>query len=122
MLKKLKNNCTYFLIFFSITNITIAQEQNFMFDINISPTNSNYWWLNKNNYGIPQSELAFHSNWMLEKTKISYQINIFGVKESNSEMYIGESFIKYDFSDNTFLRIGKYYRAVSYTHLRAHET
>ena len=89
MLKKLKNNCTYFLIFFSITNITPAQEHNFIFDININPNNSNYWWLNKNNYGVPQSDITFHSNWMLEKTKTSYQINIFAVKENGNKIYIG---------------------------------
>jgi len=99
------------LVLSSLFNVTLAQEQQFLVSINANPIDSDYWWLNKNNFGIKKNNFDFEASWNLKKNKTVYRMDI--SLNSGDRFYINESFIKYNFSNQTFLRIGKYYRDFS---------
>ena len=101
---------TIVLLFF--ISISLAQEKKIIFNIDAAPISSNYWWLENNNFGIKPSNLNLQTKWMLETSNTTYLIDIVLQKEIE-KYYINESFIKYNFSDDTFLRLGKYYKDFS---------
>tara|TARA_B100000900_G_C20598104_1_gene724296 strand:- start:139 stop:1437 length:1299 start_codon:yes stop_codon:yes gene_type:complete len=94
------------------------------------PAKNNYWWLNNNNSGkeLINSEIEFKwknkfgNNEVQITLSNSFQDNNYTINEKGyiidkssqgKEIAFGESFIKYSFSDNTFLRAGLYYRDFS---------
>ena len=108
--KKFQINKLFIIILLLISAILSAQENKSKFKIQHNPDIIDSWWLEKNNFGIQPSDFDFETKWRLKKDNFIYSINILFQKDKN---YIGESFIKYNFSDKTFLRIGKYYRDFS---------
>ena len=115
MLKKIRLDKLYqflILLFLLVNTILVAQEQKLTFKIKSNPTDSDYWWLEKNNFGIKPANFNFQGNWELKTSKTTYVINILA-QDDSEKIYLNESFIKYNFSDKTFLRAGKYYRDFS---------
>ena len=115
---------------FGLMSFTYCQDSVHSFQLSSNQIDNNYWWLTNNNNGKSIQNLEFDYNWKLKKEKTIYQINFSNAyKESNyvftsaynivdkvstkKDYYFGESFIKHSFSNNTFLRIGKYYRDFS---------
>ena len=74
----------------------LAQEQEFTFGIQTNPTDSDYWWLEKNNFGIKPDNFHFQSTWTLKTLKTTYVINILG-QDDKEKIYFNESFIKHNF-------------------------
>ena len=95
-----------------LSSLSIAQDYKLMLKIQNNHTDSGYWWLEKNNFGIKSNGLTLQTSFELKKIKSEYLVNIIG-EEASNELYINESFIKYNFSDKTFLRAGQYYRDFS---------
>ena len=95
-----------------LSSLSIAQDYKLMLNIQNNYTDSDYWWLEKNNFGIEPNGVTLQTSFELKKIKSEYLVNIIGEKASN-KLYINESFIKYNFSDKTFLRAGQYYRDFS---------
>ena len=91
-------------------SLIIGQEQKLTFKVGTNPTDLDYWWLEKNNFGVKPADFHFQGEWKFKTSKTDYVINILSQKEKN---YLNESFIKHNFSDKTFLRLGKYYRDFS---------
>ena len=92
----------------------LSQESELIIKTKINPTESEYWWLEKNNFGITPSNFDLQTKWKLQTLKTSYVINIFFQSDNKkNNIYLNESFIKYHISDETFLRIGQYYRDFS---------
>ena len=116
MLKKLKiikinKFLKLFVIFSLIANtLLFPQEQEIKLKIQSNPDILDSWWLEKNNFGRTPSSFDFQGSWELKTLKTTYAINILAQEEN---FYFNESFIKYNFSDKTFLRIGQYYRDFS---------
>ena len=108
--KKFQIDKLFIIILLLISGILSAQENKTKFKIQYSPDIIDSWWLEKNNFGIQPTKFDFGSTWRLKKNNFTYSINILFQEDKN---YIGESFIKYNFSKKTFLRIGKYYRDFS---------
>ena len=124
-----KSLLKYSLLVLLTINILQAQDYNSSLKIKSNPKNKNYWWLEKNNYGKSILDVEFEYTVELKKRSTSYKFNIsnaykninyildgdnnFTNKESGKTTYIGEAFIKHDFSQNLFLRAGKYYRDFS---------
>jgi len=100
----------FILIFFLANTLLLAQEQKTEFKITSNPNNINSWWLEKNNFGIHPTNFDFKSTWKLYKSNTTYSFDIL-IQENNS--YLSESFIKYNLSNHTFLRLGRYYRDFS---------
>ena len=116
MLKKLKiikinKFLKLFVILPFIANtLLFTQEQEIKLKIQSNPDISDSWWLEKNNFGITPTNFDFEGKWELETLKTTYAINILAQKET---IHFNESFIKHNFSDKTFLRVGIYYRDFS---------
>ena len=108
--KKFQINNLFIIILVLISTIISAQESESKFKIQYNPDITDSWWLEKNNFGVQPTNFDFGANWKLKKDDFTYSINILFQEDQN---YIGESFIKYNFSKKTFLRIGKYYRDFS---------
>ena len=108
--KKFQIDKLFITILVLISGILSAQENKSEFKIQHNPDIIDSWWLEKNNFGIQPAKFDFGSKWKLKKDDFTYSINILFQEDQN---YIGESFIKYNFSKKTFLRIGKYYRDFS---------
>ena len=98
------------LILFFFLNISIGQEKEISVHFGKNPTNLNYWWLEKNNFGIKPEKFYLNNKLKIQKSKFNFQIDFLLQEE---ESYFKETFLKYNFSDNTFLRLGKYYRDFS---------
>lgn len=119
----------FVLLISSLFNELYSQEKSSSLIIKSNPINESYWWLERNNHGKSISKTEF--NYMIEFTqlKTSFRINIsnafkninyisgenndFTDKEYGKTIYLGESFLKHNFSQNLFLRAGKYYRDFS---------
>ena len=119
MLKPSKNNFrtyafTVLIVLFFINPLQ-SQEKNITFNIKKNPVGTNYWWLEKNNFGREISEFSFESYFQFKQPKTSYVINLFSEFEKNNleKISFNELFIKHSLSDNTFFRVGRYYRDFS---------
>ena len=103
----------FFVIMLFLANtLLLAQEQKFGLKIQSNPTDLDYWWLEKNNFGIKYNDFHSQGKWKLKTSKTTYIVNIIG-QDDEKKIYFNESFIKHNFSDKTFLRIGKYYKDFS---------
>ena len=119
MLKQLKNNFLSYnsiiLIILSLINVLQSQERDISFTIQKNPNDTNYWWLQKNNFGREISEFGFESYLKFKKSNTTYIVNLFSDFKNNNleKIYINESFVKHNLSENTFIRFGRYYRDFS---------
>ena len=102
----------FILALLIINTLLLAQEQELTFKIQTNPTDSDYWWLEKNNFGIKPDDFHFQGRWQFKTLKTTYVINILG-QNTTEKIYFNESFIKHNFSDKIFLRVGRYYRDFS---------
>jgi len=116
MLKKLKiiriNKFSklFVILSFIANTLLFAQEQKIELKIQSNPDILDSWWLEKNNFGITPTSFDFQGSWKLKTLRTTYAINIFAQEKS---VYFNESFIKHNFSDKIFLRVGRYYRDFS---------
>lgn len=114
-----KNNfryCGFILLFFVFTlNLLIAKDKTFSISILKSPLEKGFWWLEKNNFGRKISNLSLETNFNYKTSKIEYKIETFSDFKNDiiRNTYFDESYIKYNISDRTFLRLGKYYKDFS---------
>ena len=119
MSKLSKNNFrrhTYVvLIILSLINLLHSQEKDITLTFQKNPIDTNYLWLEKNNFGQEISEFGFDSHIKFKKSKTTYVVNLFSDFKNNNleKIHINESFIKHDISENTFFRFGRYYRDFS---------
>ena len=103
MLKNKKNKFYIILVIILFNTFVFNQEQELELEIYANPSGTDYWWLNNNNYGITNSELLVGFSWDLKQEKTSYKLNLFGGIDSENKTYIGESFIKHNFSKKNIL-------------------
>ena len=101
----------FVILSFIANTLLFAQEQKIELKIQSNLESLDSWWLEKNNFGIEPTNFNFQGSWELKTLKTTYAINILAQKES---VYFNESFIKHNFSDKTFLRVGRYYRDFSH--------
>tara|TARA_B100001750_G_scaffold233129_1_gene232988 strand:+ start:2167 stop:3426 length:1260 start_codon:yes stop_codon:yes gene_type:complete len=102
----------YIPILFLFFNLAIAQDYKLDIHIQKNPMDNHYWWLENNNFGIQPHDINLQVNWKLKTLKAEYVITTIG-EDLSEKIYLNESFIKYNFSDDTFLRLGKYYKDFS---------
>jgi len=133
MLKLIQNNrlsIKKIIVIYLLLSIGLGQQNISKLEIVSNPKNNNYWWLEKNNYGKSIESLEIDYEWILKTENTTYKINIsnaykdseyvfsstYNILEkriTQKNLYFGESFIKHNFSNKTFLKIGKYYRDFS---------
>lgn len=120
----------YFIIFTLILINTLFSQNSSTIQFNTFPTNDDYWWLNNNNYGKQLSDTEIEYTFETRSNKTEYKVTISNSFQDNDyvidengnivdqifkgkKLSIGESFVKHNFSEQTFIRIGKYYRDFS---------
>jgi hypothetical protein len=108
----IKNLKYYITVLMLLISLSIAQDHKLILSIQNNPTDTGYWWLEKNNFGIQPNGITMQTSFELKTLKSEYIVNIIGEKVSN-KLYLNESFVKYNFSEKTFLRLGQYYRDFS---------
>ena len=101
-----------FVIALFLANTLLSQEKNFSLKIQSTPNDLDYWWLEKNNFGVEYDDFYFQGKWELKRPKTTYALNII-VPNNTGKIYFNESFIKHNFSDKTFIKIGRYYKDFS---------
>jgi len=75
--------------------------------------NNDHWWLTRNNEGMHFDKNNIKLDWKLQNASTSYKITLSNAFSYNENFNLGESFVKHSFSNNLFLRVGKYYRDFS---------
>jgi len=112
MLKKYFITKKNYILLIFLLNIVFAQESKIKIDTIFNPSDSSYWWLEKNNFGLHSEKVAFLVNWEFQKSNTEYVVNLFN-QNSEQKIHFNQTFIKHNFSDKTFLRLGRYYRDFS---------
>ncbi|MBT3697653.1 MAG: hypothetical protein HOG46_04250 [Gammaproteobacteria bacterium] len=92
------------------TQLLLSQTRKIELKVQSYPEIADFWWLEKNNYGIMPNSFFSEFNFKLKKSNADYKVDFY-LHDGNA--YLSESFIKYNFTDNTFLRFGKYYKDFS---------
>ncbi len=115
LILKINQSFICYLIIVFLCNSLSGQEKELDIKISKNPINQNYWWLEKNNFGIVPSSYDLQTEFKLKNKKTIYQASIYYDlgKKNDQKLYINESFIKHQFSSNTYLRVGRYYRDFS---------
>ena len=109
----IKNNKLYILIvLFCFNSILSSQVHRAIFKISSNPSGK-YWWLENNNNGKYVTKNGIDFKWTFTQPSTTYQITLSDELSENGKLVLGESFIKHNFSEKTFLRLGKYYRDFS---------
>jgi len=112
------NNFFLVLIIILISFSSVALSQNSQITVikRNNYTDTNYWWLDNNNFGRTNSNLELNGNFQFDHLNSTYKINFFSEIDNENNLksiYLNESFIKYKFSDKSFIRLGRYYRDFS---------
>ena len=110
LLKK-SNIKNYYILSLAILHTTLY-SQNFEsnYNLELNPNFSNQWWSLYNNYGQETSNINFNYNGKYHKNKNSYYFSVFASKD---RVDISESFIKSQLFNNTYFKVGRYYRDFS---------
>tara|TARA_B100000427_G_C15513586_1_gene597229 strand:- start:477 stop:1757 length:1281 start_codon:yes stop_codon:yes gene_type:complete len=108
--KLLKNKKIFILFFLTSLNLVYGQTPKYSFDIIKNPTDDLYWFQNYNNKGLNQSELNLITRFEITKKNTNYQISLISTSSEEKKFIIGESYIQHNFKDNSYLKIGRYYR------------
>jgi len=102
----------YITIMMLLMSLSMAQDYKLILNMQNNPSDTGYWWLEKNNFGIQPNDINLQTSFELKTLKAEYVINIIGQKGLDKP-YLNESFVKYNFSEKIFLRLGQYYRDFS---------
>lgn len=109
-LKKIKVLLT--CLIFS-TSIISTQSIKTTIEIGFNPSDNQSWWVNKNNYGYDNYNNYQITRIDFHKQKIELTINLYSNLYKLNENILNESFIKYKISEESHLKVGRYYRDFS---------
>lgn len=108
MLNQLKK-INYILLIILFTSIYSQDFEN-NYSLEFNSILSNQWWSSYNNYGQEPSKIDLIYNGSFTKNQTNYYFSIIA---SKNRVDLRESFIKSKIFNNTYLKIGKYYRDFS---------
>jgi len=110
---RFKKNCLIIITQAILIENIVGQEAEHLLKVHYNPTDQSYFWLENNNYGknIIKNEIEYNFKFSTKKT--DYRIGLSNAYSKSKDFSFSESFIKHNFSDNTFLRLGRYYRDFS---------
>ena len=99
-----------FVIFISLLCFTFGNDISAKINVKINPSGDS-WWQSYNNYGLPgnQSYITFD----LEKRNDNNELKIQILNNFKNDLIFGESFFKRKFSNQSYLKFGRYYRDFS---------
>ena len=108
-LKKNKLNF-YFLILFISKSMLFSAENSLSVNLIQNNSKNNFWWIEKNNYGINPYNNYLYTTFNRNHKKVSLKINLL---LNSSESQWGESFLNFNVFNHSHLKIGTYYRDFS---------
>jgi hypothetical protein len=112
MFSRFKNNSIFKnpILVLSVLFIKLhSQELNNQYILELNKISSQPWSL-YNNYGQELSEIQFHYKASFKHKKADFNLKLFA---SKNKIYIGESFYKSKLFNNTYLKVGHYYKDFS---------
>ena len=115
MLNQLKkNNYILYFIFFSFTFSTInAQNLSGQIKVGTNPSDSNFWWSEYNNFGFESYSTYQKTKIELDNSGVELVLNIFSSLNDIKSISLNESYIKVPIKEDSFFKIGRYYRDFS---------
>tara|TARA_Y100001970_G_scaffold293827_1_gene443600 strand:+ start:33967 stop:35220 length:1254 start_codon:yes stop_codon:yes gene_type:complete len=108
---KLTRSFWFSLICITFLSCLIGQEKKFNLILTEQSNNTEFWWLQKNSFGNEISGTILSSTFSAKGNNNNIIIKL--LSDNNYNTYLHESFIKFKFKNNTFLKIGRYYRDFS---------
>jgi len=109
-LKKSSIKHYYILLLVILFRALYSQDFKSNLNLDFNPNSSNEWWSQYNNYGQEPSKINFKYNGKYQNNKSSYYFSVFASKD---RVDIGETFIKSQLFNNTYIKAGRYYRDFS---------
>ena len=99
-----------FILFISLLCFTFGNDISAQINVTINPSGDS-WWQSYNNYGLPgdQSYITFD----LEKRNDNNELKMKILNNFKNDLIFGESFFKRKFSNQSYLKFGRYYRDFS---------
>ncbi|OUW96542.1 MAG: hypothetical protein CBD97_01435 [Pelagibacteraceae bacterium TMED237] len=115
MLIQLKKNnyISYLFIFIFFLSITNAQTYTMSIDLGINPSNENLWWIKNNNFGFKNYPNYQNTKIKINKSDFEFELNMFSNLDELNKVSLNESYIKFFIKENTYFKIGRYYRDFS---------
>ena len=113
MLSQFKKNSTFrcHIVLLIMLFMTLhSQEVSNQYNLELNPNLSNQWWSQYNNYGQEPSEVRLDYKTIYKNEKVNFNLKVF---ISKNKIYVGESFVQSKLFDNTYLKVGKYYKDFS---------
>jgi hypothetical protein len=104
----LKINYIFLILF--LGNI-YSQENSSNIKISFNPTDNEYFMMEQNNFGKEIVSQEIEYQWKLNTEKTDLKITLSNAY--NNDIDFGESFVKHEIYNSTFLKAGKYYRDFS---------
>ena len=100
-----------FLFFFLTLTKVLSNDGDFRSKVEYNSTSIDAWFKKYNNYGLKKEKILLESSYT---TKINDKLGLsLNILISPNDFYYKDSFLSYNFSDTTYLKMGKYYRDYS---------
>lgn len=115
MLNQLKkNNYIHYFIIFSLTFSMINAQNSYQeIDVGTNPSDSHFWWSKYNNFGLENYPSYQKTKIKIDNYQIEVVLNIFSNLNDFKSIALNESYIKMPVKENSFFKIGRYYRDFS---------
>tara|TARA_A100001015_G_scaffold281231_1_gene344287 strand:+ start:3460 stop:4665 length:1206 start_codon:yes stop_codon:yes gene_type:complete len=102
---------TKFLFFFLYLTIVLPNDGDFLYKIEYNSTSNDAWFKKYNNFGLEKENIFLETSYTTKiNDKLNFSLNIL---ISPYDLFYKDSFLSYNFTEKTYLKIGKYYRDYS---------
>ena len=102
---------TKFLFFFLYLTIVLPNDGDFLYNIEYNSTSNEAWFKKYNNFGLEKENIFLETSYTTKiNDKLNFSLNIL---ISPYDLFYKDSFLSYNFTEKTYLKIGKYYRDYS---------
>ncbi|MDC3013379.1 capsule assembly Wzi family protein [Candidatus Marinimicrobia bacterium] len=102
---------TKFLFFFLYLTIVLPNDGDFLYKIEYNSTSNEAWFKKYNNFGLEKENIFLETSYTTKiNDKLNFSLNIL---ISPYDLFYKDSFLSYNFTEKTYLKIGKYYRDYS---------
>tara|TARA_Y100001970_G_scaffold181539_1_gene220921 strand:- start:6217 stop:7422 length:1206 start_codon:yes stop_codon:yes gene_type:complete len=100
-----------FLFFFLYLTIVLPNDGDFLYKIEYNSTSNEAWFKKYNNFGLEKENIFLETSYTTKiNDKLNFSLNIL---ISPYDLFYKDSFLSYNFTEKTYLKIGKYYRDYS---------
>ena len=109
-LNKIKN---YFFSFIIVLSVLSGQNKSNLLNISISSGTGQSWWSELNNFGYNSNASFQNTTFQVEHQNFEFVSSFFSPLNNISAISFNETYFKVPIKDNSFIRLGRYYRDFS---------